>query len=204
MQAGTLLAQSPPTGTGPRITFTKTLIGSTPEFFALKIDARGKGTYDSHKLDEPSSLRPVQISARTTEQIFSLAQSLDYFRSGDLDTHHKIANMGLKTLMYEDAGETNTVQFNYSENHFAQQLDDTLEKIGNVEERIGQLDYAMKYDRLELPHLLGQIADGLENGYFVETELMIPTLEKISNDPRYLHLAQNRAREIEQRIHKGK
>ena len=202
VQAGTLLGQSP--ASGPRITFTKTLIGSTPEYFALKIDAAGNGTYDSHKVDDPSSPRPLQISAKTTGQIFSLARSLNFFRSIDLDSHRKVANMGMKTLIYEDAGQTNTVQFNYSENHSAKDLADLLEKIANVEERIGQLEYAMKYDRLNLPHLLGQIQYGMESGYFAEPEMMLPTLEKIANDSHYLHLAQTRAIAIEKRIHKGK
>ena len=73
----------------------------SPEYLALSIDANGEGTYDSHKLEDPPAPRPMQISAGTTAQIFSLAQSLNNFRSLDLDSHHKVANMGLKTLTYE-------------------------------------------------------------------------------------------------------
>jgi len=199
LTASTLLGQ----GTQPRITFSKTLKGSTPEYFALKIDAQGKGTYDAHKLDDPPAPRPLQISERTTGQIFSLAHALNDFRS-DLDSHRKVADMGMKTFVYEGAGPSHTVRFNYSENRLAQQLADLMEKIGNVEERIAQLEYAMKYDHLNLPQLLAQIAYGLENGYFVEADLMLPTLGRIAKDPRYLHLAQSRARECEERIRKGK
>ena len=195
-------AQTPPAV--PCVTFTKTLVGSTPEYLSLSIDANGKGTYDSHKLGDPAALRPLQISAETTAQIFSLTQSLNYFRSGNLDSHHRVADMGLKILTYQDTRETNKVQFNYSENRSAQQLADNFEKISNVEERIAQLDYAMKYDHLSLPQVLRQVQYGMENSYFVEAALMIPTLEKISADPHYLHLAQSRAREIEQRIQKNK
>jgi hypothetical protein len=168
----------------------------------LSIDANGKGTYDSHKLGDPAVPRPMQISAETTAKIFSLTQSLDYFRSLNLDSHHRVADMGQKILTYQDARETNKVQFNYSENRSAQQLVDICEKISNVEERIAQLDYAMKYDHLNLPQVLGQVQYGIENNYFVEAALMLPTLEKISGDTHYLHLAQSRAREIEQRIQK--
>jgi hypothetical protein len=112
--------------------------------------------------------------------------------------------MGLKVLTYQNAGEINTVQFNYTENREAQQLTDILEKISNVEERIAQLEYAMKYDHLQLPQILSQVQDGMNNSYFVEAALMIPTLEKISADPHYLHLAQSRAREIELRIRQNK
>ena len=195
-------AQTPPTV--PCVTFTKTLKGSSPEYLVLSIDANGKGTYDSHKLGDPAAPHALQISADTTAQIFSLTQTLDHFRSLNLDTHHKVADMGLKTLTYQDTREINAVHFNYSENHSAQQLTDIFEKISNVEERIAQLEYAMKYDHLNLPQVLRQVQDGMDDGYFVEGALMIPTLEKISADPHYLHLAQSRAREIEQRIRENR
>ena len=167
---------------------------------ALSIDANGKGTYDSHKLEDPPAPRPLQISAGTTAQIFSLAESLNDFRSLDLDSHHKVANMGLKTLTYEAGKEINKVQYNYTENRTAQQLTDIFEKIGNVEEQIAQLEYAMKYDHLSLPQALRQIQEGLDDHNYVEAALMIPTLEKISTNPRFMHLAQARAQEIMQRI----
>ena len=184
----------------PQVTFTKTLKGSSPEYMALTIDASGKGTYDSHKLEDPPAPRALQISAGTTARIFSLAESLNYFRFLDLDTHHKVANMGLKTLTYEAGKEINRVQYNYTENRAAQQLTEMLEKISSVEERIAQLEYAMKYDHLSLPEALRQIQDGLDDHNYVEAALMIPTLEKISTNPRYMHLAQARAQEIMQRI----
>jgi hypothetical protein len=171
---------------------------------ALSIDANGKGTYDSHKLEDSSAPRPVQISAGTTARIFSLAQSLNYFRSLDLDSHHKVANMGLKTLTYDAGKGINQVQYNFTENRTAQQLTDMLEKIANVEERIVQLEYAMKYDHLSLPEALRQIQEGMDDHNFVEAALMIPTLEKISTNPRFMHVAQSRAQEIMQRIRENK
>ena len=188
----------------PRITFTKTLKGSSPEYMALSIDANGQGTYDAHTLEDSPAPHPVQISAETTARIFSLAQSLNYFRSLDLNSRHKVADMGLKTLTYEAGKEINKVQYNYTENHVAQQLTDMFEKIGNVEERIAQLEYAMKYDHLSLPQALRQIQDGLNDHNYVEATLMIPTLEKISTNPRFMHLAQSRAQEIVQRIRENK
>ena len=171
---------------------------------SLSIDANGDGTYDSHKLDDPPTPHSLQISAGTTERIFSLAQSLNYFRGLDLDSHHKVANMGLKTLTYEAGNEINKVQYNYTENHVAQQITDVIEKICNVEERIAELEYAMKYDHLGLPQTLLQIQEGLDDQDYVEASLMIPTLEKISTNPRFMHLAQSRAQEIMQRIQKNK
>jgi hypothetical protein len=194
----TLQAQVTPSV--PRLTFTKSLKGSSPEYMALSIDAHGQGTYDSRKLDDPSAPRPLQISAGTAARIFLLAESLGYFRSVELNSHHKVANMGMKTLTYEAGNETSKVQYNYTENRTAQQLTDILEKIGNVEERISQLEYAMKYDPLGLPQALLQIEEGLDDNDFVEPVLMIPTLQRISTNSRFMHLAQSRAEGIVLRV----
>ena len=112
--------------------------------------------------------------------------------------------MGLKTLTYEAGEEIHKVQYNYTENRAAQQLTEILEKISNVEERIAQLEYSMKYDHLGLPQTLRQIQEGLDDHNFVEAALMIPTLEKISTNPHFMHLAQSRAQEIMQRIQENK
>ncbi len=204
MLFGIYVVPAQETAPPPRLTFTKTLKGSTPEYIALSIDANGKGTYDAHSLGESPDPRPLQISPGTTERIFSLAQSLNYFRSVDLDSHHKVANMGLKTLTYQAGKENNRVQYNYTENRTAQQLTDILEKIGNVEERIAELEFAMKYDHLSLPQDLRQIEEGLDEHNFIEAALLIPTLDKISTNPHFMHLAQARAQELVHRIQENK
>lgn len=197
-----LLAQESPSL--PRLTFTKTLKGSTPEYFELSIDPNGNATYDSRKLDDPPAPQPVQISSATAAQIFSLAAALDNFQSIDLNSRHKVANMGLKTFTYQAGGQVNKVQYNYTENRTAQQLTDLIEKIGNVMERMSELDYAMKYDPLGLPQILRQIEEGMDNHDLVETDLMLPMLRKITANSRYLHLAQARAQEIIERVQEGK
>lgn len=170
----------------------------------MSIDANGEGTYDSHKLEDSPAPHPMQISAGTTELIFSLAKSLNNFRSLDLDRHHKVANMGLKTLTYEAGKENNKVQYNFTENHNVEQLTDMFEKISNVEEQITNLEYAMKYDHLSLPQALLEVQESLDDHHYVEVKLMIPTLERISANPRLMHLAQIRAQEIVQRIQENK
>lgn len=188
----------------PRLTFTKTLKGSTPEYMALKIGADGKGTYESRLLTDTAVPRPLQVSPATTEQIFSLAKSLNYFQSITLNSRRKVANLGLKTLQYDAGTESHRVEYNYTENRTAQQLTDILEKIGSVEEHIGQLEYDMRYDHLGLPQTLAEIQDEMADHDLVEAELLTPTLEKISADSRFLHLAQVRAQEIMHNIQEHK
>jgi hypothetical protein len=184
----------------PRLAFTKSLKGSVPEYLALSVDANGQGTYEARKLTDPPSPHPLQISAATTQRLFSLAESLRYFSSLSLESRHKVANLGLKTLSYEAAGQVSRVQFNYTENRTAQQLVDLFERIGNVEDHIAQLDYAIKYDPLSLPQQLRQIQIEIYEHDLLETELLVPTLQRIVSNPRLLHLAQSRAQEILKQI----
>ena len=62
----------------------------------------------------------------------------------------------------------------------------------------------MKYDHLSLAQNLREIQEGLDDHNYVEAALMIPTLEKISTNPRFMHLAQSRAQEIMRRIQENK
>ena len=177
---------------------------SSPEYMALRVDVNGKGTYDSHQLKDPPSPRPLQLSTLTTERIYSLVQDLDNLHSVNLESRHQVANMGLKTLTYEAGNVINRVQYNYTENRAGQQLTEIFEKISNVEERISQLEYDMKYDHLSLPETLSNIQEGLQDHSYVEPTLMIPILEKITSNSRFLHLAQSRAQDIMQFIQRSK
>ena len=183
-----------------RITFTKVLKGSTPEYLAITVDSNGSGTYEGRKLDEPSRPRPLKLSPTTTQRLFELAGLLDNFRSGDLESHKKVADLGLKTLVYEGNGGINQAQFNYTLRREAQELADTFEKIAGVEQHIITLEYAIKYDHLGLPNELLQIQIDLKNKALADPGLMVPALEEIARNPHFLHLAQVRAQDILQRL----
>ncbi len=185
----------------PCLTFTKILQGSAPEYMHLRVDADGKATYDGRKLADPPNPRPLEISRATTARLFSLAESLGYFRGLTLESRHKVANMGLKTLTYETGGQVSRVEYNYTENRTADELSLLFEKISAVEEHVAQLDYALKYDHLSLPQQLRQIQMEMDNNDLAEAQLLVPILEKISSNPRVLHLAQSRAQDILTRLH---
>jgi hypothetical protein len=188
----------------PRITFRKIMKDSSPEYMALSIDAHGEGTYDGRKLEDSPAPRPLQLSAGTTARIFSLAESLNYFHALQVESRHKVANMGLKTLTYEAGKQVNQVQYNYTEIGAARQLTEIFEKISNVEEHIIRLEYAMKYDHLSLPGELREIQIDMAGHNLVEAPLLLPTLEKIASNPHFLHLAQARAQDLIGRIQESK
>jgi hypothetical protein len=189
-----------PSSTVPQITYAKVLKGSNPEYEKITVNAEGAGTYDGRKLSDPPNPRHFKLSDRTTQKVFSLAASLNNFRTCTLESHKRVANLGLKSFQYEEGTHVNRCQFNYSTNRTAQELTDLLESIGVVERHIIALDYAMKYDHLGLPRELTLIQIDLDNKALVDPQMMVKALLEITHNPRFLHLAQARAENILQEI----
>lgn len=183
-----------------RLTYTKVLKGSVPEYLSISVDSQGEASYEGRKLDEPSAPHPIKLSVATTQRLFSLAEGMDNFQGLELESHKKVANLGLKTLAYERDGRRNQVEFNYTQRHDAQLLTDLFEKIASVEQHILTLEHAMRYDHLSLPTELLQIQIDLDKRALADPELMVPSLEKIAKNPRFLHLAQARAQTILERL----
>lgn len=184
----------------PRLAYSKVLKGSSPEYLFISADTNGNATYEGRKLDEPPSARPLKLSPATTSRLFQLAEALDNFQSLELESHKKVANLGFKTFTYERDGRTNKVEFNYTLRREAQALTELFEKISGVEQHLIVLEHAIKYDHLSLPKELLLIRMDLDKRALADPELMIPALEKIVRNPRFLHLAQARAQEILQRL----
>jgi hypothetical protein len=190
-------------GVPAKLTYSRMLKGSIPEYLAIIVDSKGSGTYEGHKLDEARNPRPIQLSTATTERIFTLAGQLHNFQSVDLESHKKVANLGEKTLTYQQGEDVNRVVFNYTENRIAREIVDIMEGVGTVEEHIAALEFEMKYDPLGLSQELLQIQVELNSKSLADPEMLIPTLEKIAHGSRFLHLAQVRAQQIIERIQPG-
>ncbi len=183
-----------------RLTFTKVLKGSVPEYLAITVDTTGSGTYEGRKTDDSPDARPLKLSPATTRRLFQLAGQLNNFQSIDLESHRKVANLGWKTLVYESGGRENKAEFNYTLRRDAQELVDLFEKIATVEQHIAALEFAIKYDHLTLPKELLQIQIDLQHNALADPERMVPALEQIVRDRRFLHLAQVRAQTILERL----
>lgn len=123
-----------------RLTYSRTFKGSTPEYVRITVDAKGAGECEERKLEDAANPRAFQLSAGTTRRLFELAADLSNFRSIDLDSHRKVANLGQKTLEYRQSREVNQVAFNHTENRAAIELVNTFEKIGTVEGHISSLE----------------------------------------------------------------
>jgi hypothetical protein len=184
----------------PKLTYTRVFRGSVPEYLSISVDKNGAATYEGRKLADSPASRPLKLSATTTRRLFDLADRLDDFKSVDLESHKKVADLGWKTFTYEAGGRKSSAGFNYTLDRDARDLTDLLEKIASVEQHITGLEFAIRYDHLGLPEELLEIQIDLANRALADPELMVPTLEEIANNPHFLHLAQVRAHDILQRI----
>jgi hypothetical protein len=180
----------------PRLTYTRVLEGSVPEYISIIVDRDGTGTYEGRKLADTPRPLAMKISPATVERLFGLAASLNYFQSIDLESHKNVANLGLKTLTYESNGQKSSAEFNYTVRREARELSELFEKISSVEEHLESLRYAIKYDHLSLPRELQRIQIDLRNQSLAEPELLVPALKEIEGNPRFLHLAKVRAQDI--------
>lgn len=183
-------------GPGAQLTYTRTLAGSSPEYTHISVDSEGSGTFDARRLDEPAEPRPLKLSEATTQQLFGLAAQLNNFSGVDLESHKKVANLGTKTFTYQSGSEKNTVQFNFTLQKPARDLTDLFERIASVEEHVEALEHNIRYDPLALPQELLRIQVDLGNNALANTELMVPPLEQIASNPKFLRVAQVRAQDI--------
>lgn len=183
-----------------RITYSRTLAGSSPEYLAVSVNSDGSGSYVGRRLDEPDHPRALRLSPATTQRLFALAAQLHYFRSVDLDSHKKVADLGRKTLIYENGDEKNHVEFNFTQDRAGRDLVDLFEGVANVEEQIDLLEYAIKYDPLSLPQDLLGIQIALNHNELVDPQLMVPSLQEICSNSRFMHVAQTRAQDILNRV----
>jgi hypothetical protein len=186
----------PTSAANARITYTRTLRGSSPEYLALSVNSNGTGSYEGRQLADPPHPRDLTLSPATAQKMFALAAELDNFRNADLNSRKKVANLGLKTFTYEAGAEKNQVQFNFTQQKQARDLVDLFEKVAGAEQSVDSLEYAIKYDPLSLPQILLSIQVALNHDDISEPELMFPWLEQISSNPRFMHVAQVRAQDI--------
>jgi hypothetical protein len=178
------------------ITYRKIFKTSYPEFVEIKINESGSGTYDIRQLDEEANPQPFEIGAPLAQRIFSLAAKLHDFQGVDLDVHRRLANLGEKTLQYENGAEKHETKFNYTLDDSASQLVNIFEGLARQTSDISDLVRTMRYDRLGVNDVLLQIESDLNNKLIPEPEHLLPTLDQLAGDDKFIEIARQRARTL--------
>jgi len=75
-----------------------------------------------------------------------------------------------------------------------------FEGLARQQEHLIKLQRRMKYDRLGVNEALLQFESDLNRKILPEPERLLPTLEQIANDSRFVEIARQRARTLAERI----
>ncbi|HEV8384808.1 MAG TPA: hypothetical protein VGQ11_08040 [Candidatus Acidoferrales bacterium] len=197
-------AQSARAADPATISFRKVFKSSNPEFVEIKVRENGGATYDIRSLSEDPDPQPFEVGPALVSKIFELSGQLNNFRRVDLDTKRRIANLGEKTFRYERGSESGEVKFNYTINSTANQLLMIFEGLARQQDHLRTLTHRMKYDRLGVNVALLNFESDLNHKILPEPERLLPVLEQISNDPRFVDIARQRARALIERIRGSK
>jgi len=189
-----------PAADTPRVTYKKIFKSSYPEFVEIKVNQNGSATYDIRQLDEESDPVNFEIEQGLVQRIFDLAAKLHNFQGLDLDIHRRIANLGEKTFTYARGPETHEVKFNYTLDDSATQLLNIFEGLARQESDLSNLQRVMRYDHLGVNDALIQIDTDYNNKLFPEPERLLPSLDQVSADSKYIDIARQRARVLASRI----
>jgi hypothetical protein len=174
----------------PKITYTKSFPGSTPDYVEIAVDKDGHGVYKEGKNDD--SPIEFQLAPAETEAVFDLAAKLDHL-STPLEAPVKVAFMGDKTFRWESGSEKHEVKFNYSARLEAQQLWDWFERMAETEQRFAVLDNAAHFDKLGVNQGLLELEAAFDRKRLVALAQFLPLLDRIAGSERYMHMARERA-----------
>ena len=128
-----------------------------------------------------------------------MAARMDYFKH-PLESGLKVANMGIKTLRYENGPEKSEQSFNYSTDENARIIVDWFERIVESERLLIELERTVRFDRIGVNQAVMDVAVCYERKRLVAPEQFLPMLDRIAKNETYMHTARARAAEIAEMI----
>jgi hypothetical protein len=185
------------------ITYRKVFKTSFPEFVEIKLNQQGVGTADLRQLDEDANPQPFEIGAPLAQRIFALAAKLHNFQGVDLEVHRRLANLGEKTFTYQSGAETHETKFNYTLDDSATQLVNIFEGLARQTNDLSDLVRTMRYDRLGVNDVLQTIETDYGHKLLPEPERLLPALDQLGADDKFIDIARQKARALATRIRSG-
>lgn len=183
-----------------KITYRRVFKGSVPEFIEIEVGEGQTATFEIRQLDEDPDPESFEVSPAVRQKIFELAAALKNFAVANLDVQKRIANLGQKTFRYERDSEVHETTFNYTLDTTANQLTQIFEGLARQEGDLVTLQRRVKYDRLGVNDALRQFEYDLEHRLLPEPERVVPVLDEIAADSRFMDIARTRARALAERI----
>jgi hypothetical protein len=175
-----------------RILYTKSFPGSSPPYIGISLKADGAGEYREAPDEDPMLF---QLAEADVNEIFSLAEKLGRF-TRPLESKAKVANMGMKTLRWEDGKGGHEVKFNFSEDLDARLITDWFERIAESEQHLINLERAAKYDKLGVNKALLLLESAMNRKRLVALNQYLPMLDRVAKNETYLNMARERAAKL--------
>jgi hypothetical protein len=190
-----------PASCGAKLKYRRIFKGSSPEFIEISVREDSEvASYEIRQLDEDAGASPFQVSVALRAKMFDLATQLKHFQGQDLDVHRKIAYLGEKTFSWDCGAEAHEAKFNYTLNAPAMQLQQIFEGLARQQEHADLIFRRMKYDRLGVNDALLQFESDLNRSLLPEPQRLLPMLQQIADDPKYVDIARQRARSLAERL----
>ena len=181
-----------------KLTFVKSFPESVPDYYRVVLQQNGEAEYAT-AADDPQPEK-FKLSEDLVKQAFDLADKLDHFKGESFETRRKIANMGKKTVTYQNGEERGSQTFNYCERPDAMDLVNLFERISNTQQANIEMQRLMRFDKLGLMKHLLQVEIQLDHKDLAEPLLLVPTLEDIAMNKAFMDIARLRARIILNKI----
>lgn len=182
------------------VTFRKVFKSSYPEFVEIKVENSGSGTWDIRQLDDDPNPHTFQLDNALVQKIFSLTAALHDFNGVNLEIHRRIANLGQKTFIFQNGGETHQVSFNYTLDPNAEQLLNVFEGLARQQSDLADLQRTMRYDRLGVNDIVMRIEKDYDQKLLPEPSVFLSSLDQLTADEHFIDLARERARNLAEKI----
>jgi hypothetical protein len=185
----------------PSIFFSKSFPGSVPPYVEIVLERDGKAVYK----EAPDDDQPIkfQMSKAEADEIFALAEKVEHFKR-KLESGLKVANMGEKTLRWQDGANRSETKFNFTQDLDGRAIQEWFEKMTESEQHYIALERSVKFDKLGANKAILQLQAAMERNRLVALEQYIPLLERVVKNESYLNMARERAANLIETIRKPK
>ena len=174
----------------PRIVYTKSFAGSTPAFVSITVERDGRVVYKEAD-DDPHPIK-LQLAPADADAIFAVVEKLDRFKR-PLESGLKVANMGQKTLRFEQGTQVHETRFNYTQDPDGVLLADWFERVIETEQLFINLERTVRFDKLGVNQALLRLEAWWDRKRLVAEKQFLPLLDRVRKNESYLHMARQRA-----------
>lgn len=174
----------------PRIVYTKSFAGSTPAFVSITVERDGRVVY-KEAVDDPHPIK-LQLAPADADAIFAVVEKLDRFKR-PLESGLKVANMGQKTLRFEQGTQVHETRFNYTQDPDGVLLADWFERVIETEQLFINLERTVRFDKLGVNQALLRLEAWWDRKRIVAEKQFLPLLDRVRKNESYLHMARQRA-----------